>query len=136
MSGRRRYAAAALILLAVEVFIALFVHDAFVRPYGGDILVTVWLCCVLRAVVPGRIPYLPLRVFLFSAAVEGMQAMGIAAWIPASWTVLRVIVGSVFSVWDLVCYTVGCLLFFFAEHLWQVRMRRFGTEIEKIEKDS
>ena len=35
------YALIALGLLAVEVLIALFVHDNFIRPYVGDVLVTV-----------------------------------------------------------------------------------------------
>lgn len=32
-------------LLAVEIGIAIFVHDAFVRPYVGDMLVTLLLLC-------------------------------------------------------------------------------------------
>lgn len=111
MRGRAGYALAAVILLVCEILIALYVRDDFLRPYGGDILVTVLLCCLLRAVSPTRIPYLPLWVFLFAAAVELAQALGIASLIPPGWTVVRVIVGSSFSAWDLVCYAVGCLLF-------------------------
>jgi len=111
MRGRAGYALAAVILLVCEILIALYVRDDFLRPYGGDILVTVLLCCLLCAVSPARIPYLPLWVFLFAAAVELAQALGIASLIPPGWTVVRVIVGSSFSAWDLVCYAVGCLLF-------------------------
>ena len=35
-------------LMAVEVCIALFVHDSFIRPYVGDMLVTLLLCCMAR----------------------------------------------------------------------------------------
>ena len=38
---RAFYAAAFLILLAIEVLIALFVHDRFVRPYLGDVIVVI-----------------------------------------------------------------------------------------------
>lgn len=82
MKKRAVYAAGACILLAVEILIALFVRDSFVRPYGGDILVTVLLCCLLRAFFLFGIPYLPLGVFLFAAAVEFAQALGIASLIP------------------------------------------------------
>ena len=34
------YAIATVILLLIEVLIAIYVHDAFVRPYIGDVLVT------------------------------------------------------------------------------------------------
>ena len=130
MKKRVVYAAGACILLAAEILIALFVRDSFVRPYGGDILVTVLLCCFLRAVFLFWIPYLPLGVFLFAAAVEFAQALGIASLIPHSWTAVRIIVGSSFSVWDLVCYAVGCVLFLGAERLI------LRSKTEKIQKDS
>ena len=130
MKKRVVYAAGACILLAAEILIALFVRDSFVRPYGGDILVTVLLCCFLRAVFLFWIPYLPLGVFLFAAAVEFAQALGIASLIPHSWTAIRIIVGSSFSVWDLVCYAVGCVLFWGAERLI------LRSKTEKIQKDS
>ena len=130
MKKRVAYAAGACILLAAEILIALFVRDSFIRPYGGDILVTVLLCCLLRAYFLFWIPYLPLGVFLFAAAVEFAQALGIAALIPHSWTAVRIIVGSSFSVWDLVCYAVGCVLFWGAERLI------LRSKTEKIQKDS
>ena len=40
--ARRRYGLVFLLLLGVEIVIALFVHDRFVRPYLGDVLV-VWV---------------------------------------------------------------------------------------------
>ena len=130
MKKRVVYAAGACILLAAEILIALFVRDSFVRPYGGDILVTVLLCCLLRAFFLLGILYLPLGVFLFAAAVEFAQALGIASLIPNSWTAVRIIVGSSFSVWDLVCYAVGCVLF------WGVERLILRSKTEKIQKDS
>lgn len=117
MRTRWVYVLSACLLLAAEILIALFVRDAFVRPYGGDILVTILLCCFLRAVGLTDMPYLSVWVFLFAAAVECAQGLGIAALIPQEWTIVRVVVGSSFSVWDLVCYAVGCLLFSGAEWL-------------------
>ena len=35
-----------LCLLATEIVISLFVNDAFIRPYVGDMLVTLLLCCL------------------------------------------------------------------------------------------
>ena len=94
MKKRWIYAAAAGGLLALEIVIAVYVRDAFIRPYGGDILVTVLLCWFQRAVFLFWIPYLPLGVFLFAAAVEFAQALGIAKLIPEGWTAVRIIVGS------------------------------------------
>ena len=117
MKKRSIYAAAALSLLILEILIALYVRDAFIRPYGGDILVTVLLCCLCRAAVLDRIAYLPFWVFLFALAIELAQAAGIASLIPDGWTVIRIADGNSFSVWDIVCYGVGCILFRSAERL-------------------
>ena len=39
------------ILLVTEILIALFVHDGFVRPYIGDVLVVGVICAFLRIFV-------------------------------------------------------------------------------------
>ena len=45
------YAALFFAVLLTEIFIALFVKDNFVRPYVGDVLVTILLCCLCRTAV-------------------------------------------------------------------------------------
>lgn len=50
-------------LLATEVLIALFVHDDFVRPYLGDVLVVPMIFFLLRVAFPERIKLLPLYIF-------------------------------------------------------------------------
>lgn len=70
---RTTYAVIFGVLLLTEIIIALFVHDNFVRPYIGDVLVTVLLCCLCRIVIPKGVPLLPLYVFIFAALVETAQ---------------------------------------------------------------
>ena len=60
-------------LLVTEVLIALYVNDSFIRPFFGDVLVTVLLCCFCRILIPRKIPALPVYVFLFATAVEISQ---------------------------------------------------------------
>ena len=67
------YALITLFLLVIEVLIALFVHDKFIRPYIGDVLVTVLICTFLRIFIPKGVKLLPLYVFIFAAGVEVMQ---------------------------------------------------------------
>ena len=43
---------ATVILLLTEVLIALYVHDAFVRPYIGDVLVVIVIYTFIRIFVP------------------------------------------------------------------------------------
>ena len=89
------YLLAFVLLLVVEVCIALFVHDAFVRPYVGDVLVTALLCCLCRAICPRFAPALP--VFLLAAAVEGLQWLGLTEILGLQGTALGIIMGSTTS---------------------------------------
>ena len=60
MKKRLGYILAFVLLLTVEILIALFVRDDFIRPYGGDILVTVLICAAVRILFPTGIRFLPL----------------------------------------------------------------------------
>ena len=113
---RLGYACITLGLLAVEVLIALFVHDNFVRPYIGDVLVTVLICCFLRIFIPKGLKLLPLYVFVFSAGVEVMQYFKIVEVLGLSDNrFFSILIGSVFDVKDVVCYGIGSVLFFLGE---------------------
>ncbi len=105
-------------ILLVEIGIALFVHDAFVRPYIGDMLVTVLLCCFCRIFVPQKVTLLPAYVFLFAVAVELLQYVDIVQLLGLQNSrFLSVLVGRTFSAADIFCYALGCLAFFAADRI-------------------
>ena len=110
------YAIIFITLLCVELCIALFVHDDFVRPYVGDVLVTVLLCCLCRIAVPKGVPALPAYVFLFAALVEAAQYIDVVKLL--GWednAILSTLIGRTFSWADILCYGVGCVAFWAAE---------------------
>lgn len=97
-------------MMAVEVCIALFVHDSFIRPYVGDMLVTLLLCCMARVAVPEKMRLLPLYVFLFAACVEIGQYFDVVALLGVEDNrLISIALGRTFSWLDLVCYAVGCV---------------------------
>ncbi len=105
-------------LLLVEIGIALFVRDRFVRPYLGDVLVTVLLCCLCRAVIPKGVTALPIYVFLFASLVEVAQYFDIVKLLGLeSNALISTIMGRSFSFLDLICYGVGCFVFWIAEKI-------------------
>lgn len=117
---RISYALITLGLLAVEVLIALFVHDKFIRPYIGDVLVTVLICTFLRIFIPKGVKLLPLYVFIFAASVEVMQYFNIVEVLGlADNRFFSILIGSVFDVKDIVCYGVGCVAVYLAEKIFQ-----------------
>jgi hypothetical protein len=106
LSIRWGYAAAALVVFAVEVLIALFVRDSFVRPYLGDSLAVVLVYLALRArVVPAVL------VALWVAfAVEFGQLLGVLDLLGLrSNQVARVLLGTDFAVEDFPAYSAGAL---------------------------
>ena len=97
-------------LMAVEVCIALFVHDSFIRPYVGDMLVTLLLCCMARVVISDQVRLLPLYVFLFAACVEIGQYFDVVALLGVEDNrLISIALGRTFSWLDLVCYAIGCV---------------------------
>ena len=113
-------------LLVTEVLIALFVHDSFIRPFFVDVLVTVLICCLVRIFFPEKIKLLPLWVFLFAAAVEVGQYFDYVTLLGlGDIEFFRILLGTSFSAADILCYGIGCLLFFGAEWLGKfLEMRR------------
>lgn len=113
---RIAYGVATVGLFLVELLIALFVHDRFIRPYVGDVLVVVLLYTFVRIFLPERIRLLPLYIFLFAAGVEVLQYFRIAEVLGLSDNrILSVVIGSVFDWKDIVCYGVGCGILFVYE---------------------
>lgn len=118
-SLRRRYALAFLVLLAVEVFIALFVHDRFVRPYLGDVLAVWVVYAFLRTLLPTGLPWLPAGVTAFAALVELGQAFDLVDRLGLGHIrFFRILLGSTFDWADLLCYCVGGGLILLIERLY------------------
>ena len=106
-----KYFAIFLLLFAVEVCIALFLHDRFVRPYVGDFLVVILLYCFARSFL--NIPVLPLAiaVLLFAYAIETAQYFHIVNRLGFEHNpVMRTIIGNSFEWGDIIAYTLGIAL--------------------------
>ena len=105
-------------LLATEIVIALFVNDAFVRPYVGDMLVTLLLCCLCRVIVPNNVRLLPVYVFIFAAAVEIGQYFDLVALLDLENNrILSIALGRTFSWLDIGCYAGGCAAAFLVDQI-------------------
>lgn len=113
------------VILTIEILIALFVRDNFVRPYIGDVLVTVLICSFARFFIPEKIKILPLLVFIFSALVEIGQYFDFVKLLGLDDNAfISTLLGRTFSLADLICYGVGCLLFAIFDYILKRKSER------------
>lgn len=107
----RLHAGVAALLFGVELAIALFVDDAFVRPYLGDVLVIPLVYCAIASFVEVRPARLGLGVFVFACAVEFAQYHDFVSVVGLQDSRLaRTLLGTSFSTLDLAAYAVGAAL--------------------------
>lgn len=105
-----------LIFTIVEVLIAIFVNDNFIRPYIGDMLVVVVIHCFIRIFLPERIKLLPLYIFFFAAAIEIFQYFNFVKLLGLQKNkIFSIMLGSTFDIKDIICYAAGCILLFAVE---------------------
>ena len=107
---RMIFAVCASVLLIAEILIGLYAHDDFVRPYLGDTLVVILLWCLIRIVIPTRFRWLFAAVFLFAVLVEISQIFPLCDLLGIKNALIRTLMGTSFSLWDIVAYLAGCLL--------------------------
>jgi hypothetical protein len=109
MSGfYSKYFIAAVLLLLVEIFIGFYVHDAIIRPYGGDFLVVILIYCGVKSFFNTPVYKTALYVLLFSYVVEGLQYIGIINILGLAHSrIARIIIGTSFAWTDMLMYTLG-----------------------------
>ena len=107
---RLTFLAAFVLLLAAEVLIALFVHDSFVRPYVGDMIVTVVVWSFLRIIFPDKFRLMSLYVMIFAVLVEVGQYFHYTELLGITNPVLVTMMGTSFAWADIACYAVGCVV--------------------------
>ncbi|MES2753101.1 MAG: DUF2809 domain-containing protein [Pseudomonadota bacterium] len=118
MSPRAGYTAIAAGLFVVEVAIALWVRDRFLRPVGGDVLAVVLLYCGLRAVTRLRVLPAALVATAIGFAVEAGQALHLVDRLGlGDSAVARTVLGSSFALADLFAYAAGGALVILVERV-------------------
>lgn len=103
-------------LFFLEVGIALFIHDNFIRPYFGDTLVVVLIYCFLKSFL--KTPVIPTAtaVLLFSYTIEVLQYFDLIGFLRLENNRLaKCVLGNSFEWVDFVAYTVGILLIILVE---------------------
>ena len=111
-----------LVLLAVEFFIGIFVHDRLIRPYVGDVIVVIVLYAFVRIFTLEKPHALSLWIFLFAVLVEITQVFPLVDLLGIKNRFLRVVMGTSFVPEDLLAYAIGSVVnVLFDVRLWKKR---------------
>lgn len=98
----------AILLFVIEVLIALYVKDSFIRPFVGDLLVVMLIYYFLKAFIQVSPHLLAMAVLLFSFLIEILQYFNFVDLIGLQdFKIARIVLGTSLDWLDLVAYTVG-----------------------------
>ncbi len=107
---KKKYLLLTILLFLVEVFIAKFVHDRFIRPFVGDFLVVILLYFFAKTFWNASNKTIAISVLIFSFVVEILQYFKIVEILGLKGNRLaEIVIGTSFSWLDLVAYTLGVL---------------------------
>jgi hypothetical protein len=103
-------------LFIIEVIIALYVNDSFIRPYLGDLLVAILVYCAVKSFFDTPVGSTALCVLVFSYTVEVSQYFHLVNKLGLGNSKLAcAIMGTHFSFIDMLMYTLGIILVLFLE---------------------
>lgn len=116
----------AILLFIVEVLIAMFAHDQFIRPYFGDFLVVILVYCFVKSFLNTPFLKTAIAVLVFSFTLEVLQYLDIVNKIGLGHSKLaRTVIGTSFEWIDLIAYTLGIAFVIYVENrLFKDNLRR------------
>lgn len=110
-------------ILIVEILIAVYVNDNFIRPYLGDSIVVILIYTFFMAILNLEKDFkiktkVAVYVLLFAFTIEGLQATDLINYLGLGDVKLaKVILGTSFSWWDILAYLGGFVVILFIEKI-------------------
>lgn len=104
----KTYILTSLLLSTVEIIIAIFVKDKFIRPIFGDYLASILVFYLLATFIKLSLNKIAVISLLISYTIEGLQYIHILELIHLNKIkILNLLVGNSFSWMDMLAYTLG-----------------------------
>jgi hypothetical protein len=115
-SFNKNYFGFAVLIFCIEVLIALFVKDRFVRPYLGDVLVVMLLYCFFKSFVKLPVLTVSLLVLVIAFGIEFLQFLNVVQMLHLEQSkIARTVLGTSFSWIDLLTYCIGIAIVLLVE---------------------
>jgi DNA integrity scanning protein DisA with diadenylate cyclase activity len=115
---QKQYGLLTILLFCIEVIIALFFHDRFIRPHFGDLVVVILIYCFIKTFFNTPVVKTALAVLVFAYLIELSQYFNLVGRLGLQNSrVANLILGNLFQWIDLVAYTLGIVLIIIAEKI-------------------
>ncbi len=112
-----RYFIITILIFIIEVLIAKYA-SGWIRNYLGDMLVVILVYTSVRSFIKVNRNFAIIATFIFACSVEISQYFKLAEILGfTKGSIAYIILGNTFSVEDLLCYALGCLLIFACHYL-------------------
>ena len=106
----KTYLIITIVLFVIEVLIATFLTDGFIRHTFGDFLVTILIYCFFKSFFKINSITLAVSVLVFAFVIEFLQLANILETLNLQNNhFIKLVLGSSFHVSDLVAYTLGII---------------------------
>ncbi|MEM9924701.1 MAG: DUF2809 domain-containing protein [Cyanobacteria bacterium P01_D01_bin.50] len=118
LTFNKKYLYLTLILFFIEVFIALFINDSFIRPFIGDVLVIILIYCFIKTFWNINSSIAVLFVFVFACIIEILQYFNLVNHLGLQQSkIATVILGNTFDWKDIIAYLVGSIAILLLEKI-------------------
>ncbi len=119
LTFNKNYFGFTIFIFLIEVLIALYVNDSFVRPYLGDVLVVILIYCFLKSFLKLPVLTAAIAVLVFSFTIEFLQFLNIVEKLGLEKSkIARTVIGTSFSWIDLLTYIIGITIVLIIEKYW------------------
>ena len=116
LTFNKNYFGLFVLLFCIEVLIALFVHDDFVRPYLGDFFVVILIYCFIKSFIRLTVLEAAVSVMLFAFTTEFLQFLNIVEVLHLEKNkIAKTVLGTSFSWMDMLMYVIGIAIVLLVE---------------------
>lgn len=116
LTFNKNYFILTLLIFLIEVLIALYINDTFIRPYLGDVLVVILIYCFIKTFFKLAVNTVAIFVLIFSFSVEFLQYVNLVEKLGlGNYKIVRIVIGTSFSWIDLLCYSIGIAILLLVE---------------------
>lgn len=108
MKINKKYIYLTLLLFIIELVIATYIRDQFIRPFVGDALVVMLIFSFVRIFYQGKAIKLGFAVLLFAFTIEILQYVELIKILGIEHNkIATIILGATFDWFDLLAYVIG-----------------------------